>query len=197
MSGRQRIGIAAILTLLTLTCAAGFALWRLQAPPATDSGAVGGPFTLVDQDGRNVTDANFRGKWLLIYFGYTHCPDACPTALNDIAEALDRLGPSRGKIQPLFITLDPDRDTPPVLKDYTGAFAAGIVGLTGTAAQVAAAAHNYRITYAKQPSEESGEYGIEHTSIIFLMDPTGHLSSIFSHETPPDRLARRILEATG
>lgn len=196
----RRIQLAFAAGIALLAGAAAGAAWvsvtkSLSAPSGS---AIGGPFTLVDSDGRTISDTDFGGKWLLIYFGYTHCPDACPTALNTIAEALDQLGPSRSKLQALFITLDPARDTAAVLKDYTGAFNAGIVGLTGTPEQIAAAAHEYRITYAKQPSAAGdGEYGIDHTSIIFLMDPTGHLSSIFSHETPPDRMARRIREAAG
>ena len=102
---------------------------------------IGGQFTLVDQEGHTVTDAQFRGKWLLVYFGYTHCPDACPTALNDMAEALDQLDPAkRQKVQAIFITVDPERDTPAVMKDYVGAFeGANIMGLTGTPEQVSVA----------------------------------------------------------
>ena len=102
--------------------------------------AIGGPFRLTDQDGKTVTDADLKGKWSLIYFGYTHCPDACPTALNGIAIALDQLGPKRDAVRPVFITVDPERDTPAALKAYVTAFDAPILALTGTPDEVAQAA---------------------------------------------------------
>jgi protein SCO1 len=169
----------------------------IDARKSTAVLGLGGPFTLTDQEGRIVTDADFRGKWLLLYFGYTRCPDACPTALNSIAEALDQLGSTRDKIQPVFVTLDPERDTPDVLKDYTSAFRAGILGLTGSPAQIAAVAKEYRITYQKHMEPQGGDYTVDHTSIIFLIDPKGRPASLFSHETPPERLARDIKAAMG
>lgn len=170
---------------------------RSEAPNTATLSGFGGPFKLTDQDGRVVTDADFHGKWLLLYFGYTHCPDACPTALNSIAEMLDQLGPTREKIQPIFITLDPERDTPATLKEYTRAFQARILGLTGTPEQIGAVAKEYRIAYEKHPIPEDNDYSIDHTSVIFLIDPLGHPVALFSHETPPDRMAHRIKEAIG
>ena len=99
--------------------------------------AIGGPFRLVDQNGKTVTDADLKGKWSLVYFGYTHCPDACPTALNDITIALDELGPHRDAIRPVFVTVDPERDTPEVLKSYVTAFNAPILALSGTPEEIA------------------------------------------------------------
>ena len=184
-----------------ILAAAGFGLIGqfVSAPThrATFLTGIGGPFTLVDQNGRVVTDASFRGKWLLIYFGYTHCPDACPTALNTIAEALDRSGAIGSKIQPLFITVDPERDTPAAMKDYTAAFGASILGLTGTAQQIAAVAREYRISYEKHVTTSGDDYGVDHSSIIFLVDPTGKPVSFFSDQTTPERLARRLGETVG
>src|SRR5215831_12551491 len=123
--------------------------------------AIGGPFRLVDQDGKTVTDADLKGKWSLIYFGYTHCPDACPTALNDMAIALDQLGSKREAVRPVFITVDPERDTSQVLKSYVTAFDAPILALTGTPAEIAQAAKGYRVYYAKHP-EAGGDYSMDH-----------------------------------
>jgi protein SCO1/2 len=153
--------------------------------------AVGGPFRLVDQNGKMVTDADLRGKWSLVYFGYTHCPDACPTALNDIAVALDELGPKRGAVRPVFITVDPERDTPEVLKAYVTAFDAPILALTGTPEEIAQAAKSYRVYYAKHP-EAGGDYSMDHTSVIYVMDPQGRFTASFTHESSPEEIAERL-----
>jgi protein SCO1 len=197
---RRTAWLATLVGVLVAAAAtyAGFGgLTAAFAPKAPTLSGFGGPFRLTDQDGRVVTDADFHGKWLLLYFGYTHCPDACPTALNAIAEALDRLGPTRDKIRPVFVTLDPERDTPEVLKSYTSAFQAGVVGLTGSPAQIQMVAKEYRITYRKHPEPKGDDYTVDHTSIIFLIDPKGKPVSLFSHETPPDRLSRRLKETIG
>jgi protein SCO1 len=153
--------------------------------------AVGGPFRLVDQNGKMVTDADLKGKWSLVYFGYTHCPDACPTALNDIAVALDELGPKRGAVRPVFITVDPERDTPEVLKAYVTAFDTPILALTGTPEEIAQAAKSYRVYYAKHP-EAGGDYSMDHTSVIYVMDPQGRFTASFTHESSPEEIAERL-----
>jgi protein SCO1/2 len=153
--------------------------------------AIGGPFRLVDQDGKTVTDADLKGKWSLIYFGYTHCPDACPTALNDISIALDELGPKRSAVRPVFITVDPERDTPEVLKAYVTAFDAPILALTGTPEEVAQAAKGYRVVYAKHP-EAGGDYSMDHSSVIYVMDPEGRFTASFTHQSSPEELAERL-----
>jgi protein SCO1/2 len=150
-------------------------------------------FELIDQDGRAVTPASFGDKWLLVYFGYTHCPDACPTALNDIAEALDRLGARRARVQPLFVTLDPERDTLDVLKPYTATFQAGIVGLTGAPERIAALAKAYHVEYRREPARVSG-YDLDHSSVIFLIDPAGRAVARFSHETPPEAIQAKLAQ---
>ena len=153
--------------------------------------AIGGPFRLVDQDGKTITDADLKGKWSLVYFGYTHCPDACPTALNDMAIALDDLGPKRAEVRPVFITVDPERDTPEVLKSYVTAFDAPILALTGTPQEVAQAAKGYRVYYAKHP-EAGGDYSMDHSSVIYVMDPQGRFTASFTQENSPEEIAERL-----
>lgn len=159
--------------------------------------AIGGPFTLTDQDGKTVTNTALEGKWLLVYFGYTHCPDACPTALNNIALALQDLGAKRsGEVRPVFISIDPARDTPKVLKDYVTAFDAPILALTGSPAAVAEAAKNYRVYYAKHP-EAGGDYSMDHTSLIYVMDPKGRFTASFTGDDPPAQIAERLKKLLG
>ena len=153
--------------------------------------AIGGPFHLVDQEGKTVTDADLKGKWSLVYFGYTHCPDACPTALNDISIALDELGPKRAEVRPVFITVDPERDTSEVLKSYVTSFDAPILALTGTPEEVAQAAKGYRVYYAKHP-EVGGDYSMDHSSVIYVMDPQGRFTASFTHESTPEEIAERL-----
>jgi protein SCO1 len=155
------------------------------------SSAIGGPFQLVDQNGKQVTNTALEGKWLLVYFGYTHCPDACPTTLNNIAVALKDLGAERREVRPVFITIDPARDSPKVMKAYVTAFDAPILALTGTAAQVAEAARDYRVYYAKHP-EPGGDYSMDHSSIVYVMDPKGRFTASFSGEDPPSEIAQRL-----
>jgi protein SCO1/2 len=153
--------------------------------------AIGGPFRLVDQNGKAVTDADLKGKWSLVYFGYTHCPDACPTALNDIAIALDQLGPKREAVRSVFITVDPERDTPEVLKDYVTSFDAQILALSGSPEEIARAAKAYRVYYAKHP-EPGGDYSMDHSSVIYVMDPEGRFTASFTHQSTPEEIAERL-----
>src|SRR4029077_17880368 len=146
--------------------------------------AIGGPFRLVDQNGKTVTDADLKGKWSLVYFGYTHCPDACPTALNDIAIALDQLGPKREAVRSVFITVDPQRDKPAVLTAFVTSCAAAILALSGSPEEIARAAKAYRVYYAKHP-EPGGDYSMDHSSVIYVMDPEGRFTPSFTHKTPP------------
>ena len=170
---------------------AGAAAWMaIQGDPAPFE--IGGPFRLTAGDGRTVTDADFRGRWMLVYFGYTHCPDACPTALQDMANAVDALGPDAARrVALLFITIDPERDTPALIQDYVSAFNAPITALSGTPEQIAAAARAYRVYYAKHPRDDGG-YDMDHSSIIYLMDPAGKLVGNFTHETPPDAITAKL-----
>jgi protein SCO1 len=197
-NGVRRWRRACALTLFAIAALAAGSLPAVAANPASpteSAAAIGGSFTLVDQDGRTVTDETYRGKWLLVYFGYTHCPDTCPMTLSNIAEAIDRLGAGmRARLQPIFVTVDPERDTPAVMKDYVGAFpGAGIVGLSGTQEQVAAIETAYRI-HAQRHDEGDGEYSVDHTSVIQIMDPGGHFVGLVSGFMPPERLAKRLTQ---
>jgi protein SCO1/2 len=161
--------------------------------PREASATIGGEFTLVDQNGCTVDDAHFRGKWLLVYFGYTHCPDACPTALTNMADALDQLGPEkRQKVQLIFITVDPERDTPSVMKDYVGAFdGANIVGLTGTRAQIDVAEASYQIR-ARRYNLPGGDYAMSHAATVDIRDPDGHFVAMAYPERIGERLAQLV-----
>ena len=135
---------------------------------------VGGPFTLEDGAGKQVSDRDFRGKYMLVYFGYTFCPDVCPTTLNEVADALDHLGVKANELQPIFITVDPKRDTPAVVKQYTAAFSPKLIGLTGTPEQIAAVAKAYRVYYAEHRTGPGpNDYSMDHSSVLYLMGPDG------------------------
>lgn len=161
---------------------------------ATAGASIGGPFTLVDQDGRTITDADFRGKYMLVYFGYTYCPDVCPTSLSRNSAAMEMLGDKAAEIVPVLITVDPERDTPEVLKDYVGFFHPRLVALTGTPEQVAAAAKAYRVYFAKveQEGAEPGPYLMDHTSITYLMGPDGAYIRHFGHNVSAERMAEQL-----
>ncbi len=156
---------------------------------------IGGPFTLVDHDGKTRGDGDFQGEHMLIYFGYTYCPDVCPTALSDMALAMDALGDEAPKVRPIFITVDPSRDTPERLKPYVANFHPRLVGLTGSETAVAAAAKAYRVYFAKSKTEAApGEYLMDHTSIIYLMGPDGRYLTHFTHGVTVETMAKRIRE---
>lgn len=162
--------------------------------------AIGGPFQLVDHTGKTITDADYRGRFLLIYFGYGYCPDVCPTELANMAAALDRLGGRADRVQPLFITIDPARDTPKVLAEYVANFHPRLIGLTGTAEQIAGAAKAYRVFYARsrvvsagQPEKaESGEYFMDHSGFVYLMGPDGEYRAMFRRAANPQTIADTI-----
>jgi len=154
--------------------------------------SVGGPFALTDQHGAAVTDASYRGRWMLVYFGYTFCPDVCPTELQTIAGALDKLGPQASQIAPLFVTVDPERDTAAALADYVKLFDDRIVGLTGTPEQIAAVARAYRVYYAKATSKDSSTYLMDHSSFMYLMGPDGKFRALFRQGMSPQALADAI-----
>jgi protein SCO1/2 len=153
-------------------------------------GHVGGPFELVDQNGNRRTDADFRGKLLIVYFGYTYCPDICPTDLTQIGLAVDKLGELSQDVQPLFITLDPERDTPKVLAQYVPMFHPRLIGLTGTSEQIRAVADSYMAYYAKYVPSNGGAYLIDHTGFTFLMGRSGEYLGFF----PPGTSAGRMVE---
>jgi protein SCO1/2 len=163
-------GIVGVL-IAVLLLGTGTFLWLSRGGTAS---LIGGPFSLEDGSNRQVTDRDFRGKYMLIYFGYTFCPDVCPTTLTDMADALDRLGPKADLLQPLFITVDPRRDTPAVVKQYAAAFGPRLIGLTGSPEQIAQVAKEYRVYYAEHRTGPGpGDYTMDHSSILYLMGPDG------------------------
>ena len=188
--------VAAVAAALVILGAGLFLALALRDNPRGVGGtalasAIGGPFRLIDQNGQTVTDADLKGKWSLVYFGYTHCPDACPTALNDISIALDDLGPKRDAVRAVFITVDPERDTAEALKSYVTSFDAPILALTGSPEAIAQAAKGYRVYYAKHP-EAGGDYSMDHSSVIYVMDPQGRFTASFTHESAPEQIAERL-----
>jgi protein SCO1/2 len=151
---------------------------------------VGGPFTLTAPDGRTVTDETYRGKWLLVFFGYTSCPDICPTTLYEIAAALEELGPNAANLQPIFITVDPERDTPEVMGKYTGAIDPRIVGLTGSPQQIAAVAREYGAYSARHKTGAGAEhYVVDHSTYIYIMGPQGKFVRGLDFDTATGRIA--------
>jgi len=158
----------------------------------TGKALIGGPFELVDHNDKPRKDADFRGKYMLVFFGYTHCPDFCPTGLQAMTEALDALGKDAEKIQPIFITIDPTRDTAAVLKDYVPNFHKRLIGLTGTEQQIAKAAKAYRVYYARAGKDRGEDYLMDHSTFTYFMGPDGRYLTHFSHGTDPKKVAERI-----
>ncbi|MGG5886090.1 SCO family protein [Falsiroseomonas sp. HC035] len=154
--------------------------------------ALGGPFSLVDQSGKPVTEADFAGRFLLVYFGFTYCPDVCPTELGTIATAIDALEEQGAQVTPMLITIDPERDTPEALADYVSRFHPRMVGLTGSPEQVAAAARAYRVYYAKAQRPEMSAYLMDHSSFIYLVGPDGRVRTLFRPETTPEAIAQSV-----
>jgi cytochrome oxidase Cu insertion factor (SCO1/SenC/PrrC family) len=153
-------------------------------------GTIGGPFELIDQNGKLRRDTEFRGKLLIVYFGYTSCPDICPADLQQIGLAVEHLGEAGGAVQPLFITIDPERDTPEVLARYVPAFHPRLIGLTGTLEQITAVAGSYKAYFAKYQPPGGGPYVMDHTGFIYLVDATGKYRGFF----PPGTSSGRIQE---
>jgi cytochrome oxidase Cu insertion factor (SCO1/SenC/PrrC family) len=161
------------LILAALLLGSGAYLWLTTArEQGIAAGRIGGPFVLTDGAGHQVTDQDFRGRYLLVYFGYTSCPDACPTTLNQVAAALDNLGAKAARVQPLFITVDPQRDTPAVIGPYAAAFGPRMVGLTGEPDAIAQVVREYRV-YASAPGAGAKDSTVDHSSILYLRGPDG------------------------
>ncbi len=188
-----------------LTGLAAFAIDRAQAqghgshvhgnagPSAPDplAGRFGGPFSLIDHHGQRVSDDAYRGRFMLVYFGFTRCTDTCPVDLPTMAQALDALGPLAQRVAPLFITVDPAHDTPPVLAAYVAAFHPALIGLTGSEAEIAAVAKAYKVHRRKltQPHHGAGDYAVDHGSLTYLMDRDGRFLTLLPHRTGAERMA--------
>jgi protein SCO1/2 len=187
-------GVAAAALVAFLLTLAGERGMLGDPPPAQQAADIGGPFSLIDSDGGAVTEGNFSESYLLVSFGFTSCPDVCPTALQAIGQAMDLLGEDGDRLQPLFITLDPERDTPEVVGSYTEAFHPRLIGLTGSVEQVAAAAGAYRVYFAKVPAAGDGgaDYTIDHSALVYLMSPGGAYLTHFSHASTPEDIAAGV-----
>lgn len=192
---------------LVIALIAGVLLWRAGSEPvttgssgeasssaqSTGTATIGGPFTLTDETGREVTDADFTGKYMLIYFGFTSCPDVCPTELQAMTAAISALGAAGDNIQPVLVTVDPERDTPEVLAPYVKQFSPRLKGLTGTPDQLAAVAKEYKVFYEKVKDEtSSADYTMDHSSVVYLMGPDGKFLTFFGPGTTPDKMAEKI-----
>ena len=176
----------------------GLVAYTLVFKPEIYATPIGGPFVLTDSRGGAVTDADLRGRYMLIYFGFTYCPDVCPTKLGEMTWALDALAtesPERAdRVTPIFITVDPARDTGPALADYIAHFHPRFVALTGTEDQIAAAARAYNVTFREVPIDDGADYLMDHTSYIFLMDPDGAYVTHFEYAEDARKIAARLAE---
>lgn len=182
------IGAIAGATVLVLT-------GSFSGPTVATSGKalIGGPFTLVDQHGKTVTDQDFRGRFMLVFFGFTHCPDICPAELQVMSASLDALGPDGAEVVPIFVTLDPERDTPAIMGDYVENFGSRFVGLTGSPDAIAAAAKAYRIAYSKfQEHPAKSDYSIDHSALVYLMGKDGEYVTHFAYGTPAAKMTETL-----
>ena len=171
---------------------AGDQVGRLGRAVQTGSAQIGGPFALIDQDGKTRTDGDFHGRFALIYFGYSFCPDVCPTTLAEMGAALDKLGPKRSRVVPLLITIDPERDTPKILHDYMKSFGPDFVGLTGSPKAIAQVAREYHVYIKKQPLKGGG-YGMDHSGVIYLMGPDGKFVTYYEDAIGPEAMSADLL----
>lgn len=194
MSKRSLIIIALV---AVIGLAAGAALfWRSEGPAsATGQADVGGPFELVNQDGQTVDQSILEGRWSVVFFGFTYCPDICPSTLQAVAAAQEQLGPRGADLQTVFISVDPERDTPEQLKTYLSldAFPKGVIGLTGSPEQIAQVAKSYFVYYRK--SGEGPDYTVDHSTAAYLMDPQGRFNRVLAYGLSPDEMARLIRTA--
>lgn len=200
-TGRSPLSRKAPLILLALALAAGAALLLLRpsAPQGNLTGAsVGGPFTLTDETGRTVTSETFAGQWRLMYFGFTYCPDICPTRTGEIAEGLKIFEKGHPKeaarLQPLFVTVDPERDTPAALAEFTDSFHPRLLGLTGSREQIDAALKAFRIYAQKVPGTTPDAYNYDHLDVVYLMDPEGRPVQFISGPTVTRQTVAQMLE---
>jgi len=196
-SNRVLYATMGVMLAVLLLGGAGF-LWLSSSGGGNNPIGIGGPFTLQDGSGKTVTDKDFRGKYMLVYFGYTFCPDVCPTTLNAVADAMDKLGPEAGRIKPLFITVDPKRDTATVVKQYAAAFGPSIEGLTGTPEEIAAVAKEYRVYYAEHRTGPGpNDYSMDHSSVLYLMSPDGGFIAPVRADQSGDEIAANLKKLMG
>ncbi|MCJ2036523.1 SCO family protein [Methylobacterium sp. J-068] len=187
---RTLLPILAFVVGLVGLCIAAFAV---LAPKTQEGGtsSVGGPFTLTNQDGQRVTERDYAGRTHLVFFGFTHCPDVCPTTLQQIGDVLRALGPKGKDTRALFIAVDPERDTPEALKAYLASFDPRIVGLTGTPEEVSAAVKAYRAYVRKVPTKD-GDYTMEHTALVYVMNGQNRFLNALNLARPPEEAAAEL-----
>jgi len=186
--------------VLVIVVAVGAAAWFLLTPGtksmAGGEALVGGPFTLTDQHGAVVTEQDFAGSYMLIYFGYTYCPDFCPMSLSNMTQALDLLAPEQAEqVVPILITVDPERDTVEQLAEYAPLFHPRLVALTGTPEETRQAAKAYRVYFSKAGNGDGSDYLMDHSTFIYLMGPDGKYVRHFSHSATPEEIAAGIAAA--
>jgi protein SCO1/2 len=189
---RRWIAVAVAATVVGAAALTTLGLWRSsQVNAAVQPPQIGARFELSLPDGRAVTNETFRGKWLVIYFGYTSCPDVCPTTLASVSQALKNLGAAADKVQPLFITVDPERDTPEIIGEYVKFFDPRFVGLVGSPQQVAAAARDFHVYYVARQLGNN-EYVIDHSSFLYVVDPKGNFVRLLSGDLPGHELSAQL-----
>jgi len=193
MNRRRELIRLGALIISGFVFASALVMSKPPARAATSAVTIGGPFTLSAPDGTTVTEKTYRGKWLLVYFGYTFCPNSCPTALLEIATALKKLGPDAAKVQPLFITVDPQRDTSKVMQQYTESFDPRITGLTGTQQQIADVAQEYGAYYVRHRTGPGvDDYVMDHSTYLYVMDPEAQFVRAFDSSTSGDLIAEAL-----
>ena len=196
---RSRLVIVVILLGFSIGVLSGAAILILMrgslvGPVTSGKALIGGPFALIDQNGKAVTEKEFRGRHMLVYFGYTHCPDVCPAELQVMADALGELGPKASEIVPVFISLDPERDTPQVMGTYVKNFGPNFVGLTGSPESIADAAKAYHVSYSRfyDSGKDKKNYSLDHSTLLYLMDKNGKYVTHFNYGTSPTQMAETL-----
>jgi protein SCO1/2 len=188
---RSRAFAIRVVATLAVAALLGLAAFMLTSPPERPRAAlIGGPFALQDGNGKTVSDQTLRGRPFLVYFGYTHCPDVCPTELARISDILSKMGDK--SVPALFITVDPERDTPKVMQDYVSSFNPAIVGLSGSPQAVEAAEKAFRVFARKGQPQPDGDYSMDHSSIVYLMDKNGAFVEAFNLERPPEEAVKEL-----
>ena len=197
---RSLLGLTAVIVVAMIVIGVRLVIWSGQNSEGGKSAipAIGGPFQLTDHNGKSVSDRDYRDRYMLIFFGYTFCPDVCPTTLSTVTSAMEKLGPSYAKkVVPIFITIDPERDSVAVMKDYVTAFSPDIVGLTGTPDEIAKVAKEFKVYAAKVKGDQPGNYTVDHSAILYLMGPDGKFVAHFTHGLSADDLAAGLKKHVG
>ncbi len=190
------LSVAAFITLMAFGTTAWILTERLMEPKTVSGegvvvapAGIGGPFKLTSDAGKTVTEKAFAGKYALVYFGYSFCPDVCPTGLQNIASGLDKLGDDAKKVVPVFVSVDPDRDTPDQLAQYVDLFHPDMVGLTGSADEIKKVAKKFRVYYALHKDKDPDNYPVDHSSFTYLMGPDWKIVAVFRHDATPTNIA--------